>query len=82
MTHDTHPDVINRLKRAHGHLASTIAMIEGGRNCLEVAQQMHAVIKALEGAKAVFIHDHLGRSPARTALPSTSSGRSPGISDR
>jgi DNA-binding FrmR family transcriptional regulator len=21
---------------------------------------MHAVIKALEGAKAVFIHDHLG----------------------
>jgi DNA-binding FrmR family transcriptional regulator len=51
MTHETHPEVINRLKRAHGHLASTIAMIEGGRSCLEVAQQMHAVIKALEGTR-------------------------------
>jgi uncharacterized protein len=60
MVHETHTDVINRLKRAHGHLASTIAMIEDGRGCLEVAQQMHAVIKALENAKAVFIHDHLG----------------------
>jgi uncharacterized protein len=69
MTHETHPEVINRLKRAHGHLASTIAMIEGGRSCLEVAQQMHAVIKALEGAKAVFIHDHLGHCLEEAAGP-------------
>jgi hypothetical protein len=43
-----HPAEINRLKRGHGHLASTIAMFEGDWNCLEVAQQMHAEIKALE----------------------------------
>jgi DNA-binding FrmR family transcriptional regulator len=30
---------------------------------------MHAVIKALEGAKAVFIHDHLGHCLEEAAGP-------------
>ena len=34
-------------------------MIESGRDCLDIAQQMHAVIRALEGAKSVLIHDHV-----------------------
>lgn len=59
MKHKTHPDIINRLKRAHGHLASVMVMLEEQRECLEVAQQLHAVIRALESAKSVFIHDHL-----------------------
>ena len=57
--HTTHKDVVNRLKRADGHLQSIIEMVEGGRSCLDVAQQMHAVIRALEGAKETFIHDHI-----------------------
>ncbi len=57
--HGTHKDVINRLKRADGHLQTIIGMIEGGRACVDVAQQMHAVIRALEGAKETFIHDHI-----------------------
>ena len=58
-THRTHRDIINRLKRADGHLQTIIGMIEGGRDCLDIAQQMHAVIRALEGAKSVLIHDHV-----------------------
>lgn len=57
--HSTHPDVLKRLKRAHGHLRSVIEMIEGERPCLDVAQQLQAVVKAVEQAKKTLIHDHL-----------------------
>jgi DNA-binding FrmR family transcriptional regulator len=57
--HETHADVVNRLKRAGGHLQTIIGMIEGRRDCLDIAQQMQAVLKALESAKAVLIHDHV-----------------------
>ena len=59
LLHRTHPDVIKRLKRAEGHLRSTIAMLEEGRPCLELAQQLHAVEKAIAQAKRVLIHDHV-----------------------
>lgn len=57
--HATHPALIARLKRAHGHLRSVIEMIEAGRPCLEVAQQMQAVEKAVANAKRTLIHDHV-----------------------
>lgn len=34
-------------------------MLEAEAPCLEVAQQMHAVTKALANAKTTFIHDHI-----------------------
>ena len=54
-----HPEVVKRLKRAHGHLQKVMEMIEDGRSCVEVAQQLHAVEKAIGQAKKVFIHDHV-----------------------
>jgi len=57
--HDTHPDMIKRLKRAHGHLKSVIAMIEDGKPCLDIAQQLQAVEKAITNAKRTLIQDHL-----------------------
>lgn len=57
--HATHKDVVNRMRRATGHLQTITGMIESGRDCAEVAQQMHAVIRALEEAKATLIHDHI-----------------------
>ncbi len=57
--HETHPAVIKRLKRANGHLNSIITMIESGRPCLDIAQQLHAVEKALQQAKKTLIQDHL-----------------------
>ncbi|MGA7870670.1 MAG: metal-sensing transcriptional repressor [Candidatus Binatus sp.] len=57
--HRSHKDVVARLRRAEGHLRNVIVMIEGGRDCAQIAQQMHAVIRALECAKSVLIHDHI-----------------------
>jgi DNA-binding FrmR family transcriptional regulator len=57
--HESHPEIVNRLKRAEGHLRGVIAMIEGGRSCLDIAQQLHAVEKAIASAKRTLIEDHL-----------------------
>jgi uncharacterized protein len=57
--HSTHPDVVNRLKRAAGHLRTIIDMIEARRDCLSVSQQLHAVEKALAVAKRIYIQDHI-----------------------
>ncbi len=58
-THQSHKDVVNRLRRATGHLQTIGGMIETGRECAEIAQQLHAVIRALEAAKSTLIHDHI-----------------------
>jgi DNA-binding FrmR family transcriptional regulator len=57
--HESHSNIVLRLKRAEGHLRSTIAMIEAGRNCVELAQQLHAIEKAITNAKKALIHDHV-----------------------
>lgn len=59
MVHSTHTDVVNRLKRAEGHLKTIIEMIEAKRECLDVAQQLHAIEKAVQNAKKLYIHDHI-----------------------
>ena len=59
MTHASHPAFIKRLKRAHGHLASVIAMMEAQRPCADIAQQLFAVESAIGNAKRELIHDHL-----------------------
>jgi len=58
-THVTHPDVIKRLKRAQGHLDSILTMLEEERGCLEIAQQLQAVEKAIGSAKKTLVHDHI-----------------------
>src|SRR3546814_4886362 len=55
----SHPQIINRLKRAEGHLRSIVAMIEDGRPCLDIAQQLHAVEKAVAQAKKRLVQDHI-----------------------
>ena len=57
--HASHPAVIKRLKKANGHLNSTIEMSVDGRTCLDVAQQLQAVENAIHQAKKVLIQDHL-----------------------
>ncbi len=58
-THSSHPDIIKRLKRAEGHLGSVITMLEEGRGCLEIAQQLQAVESAISNAKKILVHDHI-----------------------
>lgn len=59
LLHATHPGIVKRLRRAEGHLRTIIAMIESGRDCLELAQQLHAVEMAIINAKKTLIHDHI-----------------------
>jgi DNA-binding FrmR family transcriptional regulator len=59
MKHASHPAIIKRLRRAEGHLKAIIGMLEDGRGCLELAQQLHAVESAVSNAKHVLIHDHI-----------------------
>ena len=57
--HGSHPEIIKRLNRAKGHLASIVTMLEEGRGCLDIAQQLQAVEKAVSNAKKTLVHDHI-----------------------
>lgn len=57
--HAAHPAIVKRLRRANGHLTAVIEMIETGRPCLDLAQQLHAVERAVANAKKTLIYDHL-----------------------
>jgi uncharacterized protein len=57
--HQTHPEILKRLRRAEGHLRSICTMIEESRPCLEVTQQLQAVEKAICQAKRTLIQDHI-----------------------
>lgn len=67
VVHESHPEIVNRLKRAEGHLRKTIGMIEAGRSCLDLAQQLHAIEKAVAAAKKTLIHDHIDHCLARAS---------------
>ena len=57
--HASHPAIAKRLKRASGHLNHVIDMIEKQQGCSEIAQQLHAVEKAITNAKRQLIQDHI-----------------------
>jgi len=57
-----HAAIATRLKRANGHLETIIEMVEHGRPCAEIAQQLSAVEGAIENAKKALIRDHFGHS--------------------
>ena len=57
--HQSHSDIVKRLKRSKGHLEKVIQMIEENRPCLEVAQQLQAVSSAVANAKHVYVQDHI-----------------------
>ena len=67
MKHASHPEIVKRLKRAHGHLAGVLGMFEEGRPCVELAQQLHAVESAISNAKRELIHDHIENCLDETA---------------
>ena len=57
--HASHPQILVRLKRAEGHLRAVMTMMETGRSCIDLAQQLHAVEAAVGSAKRELIHDHI-----------------------
>ena len=61
-----HAAIASRLKRATGHLEAIIEMIEKGKPCAQIAQQLQAVEGAIESAKKTLIHDHISHSLERS----------------
>lgn len=59
LIHTSHKDISLRLKRAQGHLAKVVAMMDDNEPCPQIAQQLYAVVKALSQAKKNLIHDHI-----------------------
>jgi DNA-binding FrmR family transcriptional regulator len=70
-----HSAIARRLKRANGHLETIIDMIEQGRPCAQVAQQLQAVESAIENAKKALIHEHISHGLERSLEASGSKGR-------
>lgn len=69
--HPSHPDILKRLKRVEGHLRTIVAMIEASRSCLEIAQQLQAVEKAVGAAKKALVHDHIDHCLEHAISPAT-----------
>ncbi|MCP1242487.1 metal-sensing transcriptional repressor [Acetobacter lambici] len=59
MAHETHPHIRRQLQQAHGHLAKVIAMLDAGRNCPDLAQQLEAVESTIRKSKRMLVQDHL-----------------------
>jgi len=57
--HESHAEIVKRLKRASGHLNKVISMIDENEKCINISMQLHAVVKALIEAKKTIIHDHI-----------------------
>jgi DNA-binding FrmR family transcriptional regulator len=60
-------DVVLRMKRAQGHLASVIRMIEEGSDCEAVLTQLAAVNKALSRSSFAIVATGLQQCLANTA---------------
>ena len=69
--HSTHPEIVKRLKRAEGHLHTIVEMMKENRSCLELAQQLHAVEKAVSATKKALVHDHIDHCLEHAAGQST-----------
>ena len=59
MSHANNPDILRRLRRAEGHLSTVVRMVEDGREGPLIAQQLQAVLKAVEKTKQMLIIDHI-----------------------
>jgi uncharacterized protein len=75
--HDHHPAIVRRLKRADGHLQAIIEMIEQGRPCVQIAQQLQAVENAIDNAKKALIHEHISECIERPLKATGSASRAP-----
>lgn len=51
--------IVNRLRRANGHLNHIIGMMEDGKSPKAIAQQLQGVEQAIRQAKQVFIREEM-----------------------
>jgi DNA-binding FrmR family transcriptional regulator len=61
MPPDKRDEALKRLARASGQVAGISRMIDDGRHCTEVLQQIAAVQKALDGVGNIVMRNYLER---------------------
>lgn len=66
MKHVTNPQLIDpaisaRLQKAMDQLCSAVIMVEAGRSCLAVAEQLESIEAMVAEAKRELINDHIDR---------------------
>ncbi len=59
MSHAFDTALLARLRRAEGHLRAIVAMVQEGRDCVSIAQQLQAVEAAVVAAKREMIQHHI-----------------------
>lgn len=57
--HLSHKEALIRLKRASGHLNKVISMTADDGKCVDILQQLSAVISALESCRVHLLQDHI-----------------------
>lgn len=61
MPADKRAEALKRLARASGQVAGISRMVQEGRHCTEVLQQIAAVQKALDGVGNIVLRNYLER---------------------
>jgi CsoR family transcriptional regulator, copper-sensing transcriptional repressor len=51
--------VLNRMAKIIGHLEATKSMVEDGRDCTEVLNQLAAIRSAVNGVSKIIMMDHM-----------------------
>jgi len=65
--------IVTRMKRAHGHLATVIRMLEDGEDCEDVLTQLAAVNKALSRSGFALVSTGLRQCIATEGVDSVDS---------
>ncbi|MBF0545545.1 MAG: metal-sensitive transcriptional regulator [Candidatus Riflebacteria bacterium] len=59
MNHKSHADVDRRLAKISGHVEGIRRMIAQDKGCVEILQQMKAVMSALDSTRKILLKDHV-----------------------
>ncbi len=59
LEHPNHNSQINRLKRAEGQIRGIVRLIDEGKYCIDILNQLKAVQKALASVEANILETHI-----------------------
>ena len=65
LKHPNHKPQITRLKRAEGQLRGVVRLIDEGKYCIDILNQLKAVQKALASVEANILETHIEKCVAK-----------------
>lgn len=68
-TPESPSEMVKRLKRVTGHLGKVIQMLEHDEECVDILQQLTAVISALTNARTALLLDHVNTCFSHSLKP-------------